>query len=79
MVTFLPAFWLLVPGAAGLIGVTEMVGTNSPLGPEDFTAAIGTVLTIALGILIGTALFNSTRAGLRSVATLRLASRRHLL
>ncbi len=25
-VTFLPAFWLLVPGALGLIGVTEVVG-----------------------------------------------------
>jgi uncharacterized membrane protein YjjP (DUF1212 family) len=76
MVTFLPGFWLLVPGAAGLIGVTEIVGTNSPLGPEDFAAAIGTVLTIALGILIGTALFNSTRAGVRSVATFRSSSRR---
>ena len=67
MATFLPAFWLLVPGAAGLIGVTEMVGTNSPLGPQDFAAAMGAVLTIALGILIGTALFNSARAGVRRV------------
>jgi uncharacterized membrane protein YjjB (DUF3815 family) len=25
-VTFLPAFWLLVPGATGLIGVTQIVG-----------------------------------------------------
>jgi len=71
MVTFLPAFWLLVPGAAGLIGVTEIVGTDSPLGPDDFTAAIGTVLMIALGILIGTAIYNSTRAGLRGVAMFR--------
>ena len=29
MVLFLPAFWLLVPGAAGLIGVTAIVGTNA--------------------------------------------------
>jgi len=79
MVTFLPAFWLLVPGAAGLIGVTEIVGTDSPLGPDDFTKAIGTVLTIALGILIGTALFNSTRAGVRSVVTFRSSERRDVL
>ena len=77
MVTFLPAFWLLVPGAAGLIGVTEIVGTNSSLGTQDFAAAVGTVLTIALGILIGTALFSSTRAGMRGVSTFRASIRRH--
>ena len=49
MVLFLPAFWLLVPGAAGLIGVTAIVGTNSRLGPGDFTATMVTVLAIALG------------------------------
>jgi uncharacterized membrane protein YjjP (DUF1212 family) len=61
MVLFLPAFWLLVPGAAGLIGVTGIVGTNSRLAPADFTATMVTVLAIALGVLIGTA---AVRAGL---------------
>ena len=28
-VTILPAFWLLVPGAIGLIGITEIVGDNA--------------------------------------------------
>jgi uncharacterized membrane protein YjjB (DUF3815 family) len=55
MVLFLPAFWLLVPGAAGLIGVTAIVGTSSRLAPADFTATMVTVLAIALGVLIGTA------------------------
>ena len=55
MVLFLPAFWLLVPGAAGLIGVTAIVGTGSRLGPSDFTATMVTVLAIALGVLLGTA------------------------
>ena len=55
MVLFLPAFWLLVPGAAGLIGVTAIVGTTSRLGPADFTTTMVTVLSIALGVLIGTA------------------------
>ncbi len=55
MVLFLPAFWLLVPGAAGLIGVTAIVGTTSRLGPADFTTTMVTVLSIALGVLIATA------------------------
>jgi uncharacterized membrane protein YjjP (DUF1212 family) len=60
MVLFLPAFWLLVPGAAGLIGVTAIVGTGSRLAPTNFTATMVTVLAIALGVLIGTA---AVRAG----------------
>lgn len=60
MVLFLPAFWLLVPGAAGLIGVTAIVGTTSRLAPADFTATMVTVLAIALGVLVGTA---AVRAG----------------
>ena len=47
LVTFLPAFWFLAPGAAGLIGVTEMVGTDSALGLADFTDSLGTVIEIA--------------------------------
>ena len=31
-VTFLPAFWLLVPGALGLAGVTEIVGADAAAG-----------------------------------------------
>ena len=63
MVTFLPGFWLLVPGAAGLIGATEIVGTDSTLGTNDFSAAINTVFSITLGVLIGTTIYNSTRDG----------------
>ena len=60
MVTFLPAFWLLVPGAAGLIGATEIVGTDSTLETSDFSAAVNTVFSITLGVLIGTSIYNST-------------------
>lgn len=76
MVTFLPAFWLLVPGAAGLIGVTEIVGTDSALGVEDFSAAISTVFSIALGILTGTAIYDSVRAGADRAVTLGATLRR---
>ena len=35
-VMFLPAFWMLVPGAIGLIGVTEIVGNNADVGSANF-------------------------------------------
>jgi uncharacterized membrane protein YjjP (DUF1212 family) len=77
LVTFLPAFWLLVPGAAGLIGVTEIVGTDSVLGPTDFVESLGTVIEIALGVLIGTAMFRTGAAGLEgAVKTLPPVVRR---
>jgi uncharacterized membrane protein YjjP (DUF1212 family) len=56
-VTFLPAFWLLVPGALGLIGVTEIVGNpaNATLG--DLVQPIGAIVSIALGVLGGVSLY----------------------
>lgn len=53
MVTFLPAFWLLVPGALGLTGVSEIVLTNAAGGAAEFVAALLTVVAIALGVLVG--------------------------
>jgi uncharacterized membrane protein YjjP (DUF1212 family) len=60
MVMFLPAFWMLVPGAAGLIGVTGAVGGGATLSPGDFASTMVTVVAIALGVLLGTAV---VRAG----------------
>lgn len=60
-ITFLPAFWLLVPGAAGLVGLTEAVATDS--GLADFAAALVSVMSIALGVLIGTALYRVVHHG----------------
>ncbi len=59
-ITFLPAFWLLVPGVSGLIGLTEAAGAGGDT--RDFAAALTTVLTIALGVLVGTAVFRSVGA-----------------
>lgn len=53
LVTFLPGFWLLVPGALGLIGVTEYLDIDKLAGVEDFIGAIGAILAIALGVLCG--------------------------
>jgi uncharacterized membrane protein YjjP (DUF1212 family) len=52
-VTFLPAFWLLVPGAIGLIGVTEVVGDPASASLEDLVTPVGAVVSIALGVLAG--------------------------
>jgi len=59
--TFLPAFWLLVPGAAGLVGLTEAVATDD--GLADFATALVSVMSIALGVLIGTALYRVVHHG----------------
>ncbi len=53
LVSFLPAFWLLVPGALGLIGVTELVSAEPVAGVTSFVDALVSIISIALGILVG--------------------------
>jgi uncharacterized membrane protein YjjP (DUF1212 family) len=69
MVTFLPAFWLLVPGALGLIGMTELIGPNQHLGQEDLVTTVSSIVSIALGVLIGSAAYKSATAGVHRVVT----------
>ncbi|MGR2752590.1 threonine/serine ThrE exporter family protein [Agromyces arachidis] len=64
---FLPAFWVLVPGASGLIGVTEGA-VAATAGIADFTAAFATVMSISLGVLIGSALYRFVRRGARELS-----------
>ena len=59
-ITFLPAFWLLVPGAASVIGLTQAVGG---VGFQSFASALGSVMSVALGVLIGTAVYRTARFG----------------
>lgn len=61
-VTFLPAFWLLVPGALGLTGVSELVLTNAAGGAAQFVTALLTVVAIALGVLVGSSALRQTAA-----------------
>ena len=66
-VTFLPAFWLLVPGAIGLIGVATVVGDPSSAEVGDLLKPMGSILSVALGVLCGVTLFrgaDATRASL---------------
>ncbi len=52
LVLFLPAFWLLVPGSLGLIGVTTLVA--DPSRAIETGLEVATVIcTIALGLLVG--------------------------
>jgi uncharacterized membrane protein YjjB (DUF3815 family) len=54
--TFLPGFWLLVPGALSLIGLTRLAGNTSAVGSGDFLAVVGSIIAVALGVLCGTQL-----------------------
>ena len=58
-VTFLPAFWLLVPGALGLIGVTEVIGNPAAATVADLVRPVGAIVAIALGVLSGVALYRA--------------------
>jgi uncharacterized membrane protein YjjP (DUF1212 family) len=51
--SFLPGFWLLVPGALGLIGLTRLAGGG---GSQELYATIGSIFAVALGVLCGTQL-----------------------
>lgn len=54
LASFLPAFWMLVPGALGLVGVTSLLdGDSAGLSTVVTTAA--TMVAIALGVLLGMA------------------------
>jgi uncharacterized membrane protein/uncharacterized membrane protein YjjP (DUF1212 family) len=77
-VTFLPAFWLLVPGAIGLIGVTEAVGNPAAAGLEDLIDPLASIVAIALGVLCGASMYRglaSTPGRLRRRSHQRRARR----
>jgi uncharacterized membrane protein YjjP (DUF1212 family) len=54
LVVFLPSFWLLVPGSLGLIGTTQLAADTGD-GFATATGAIGVIVAIALGVLVGSA------------------------
>ena len=58
--------YALMEGAAGLIGLTEAIGTTR--GYEDFAEALISIMSIALGVLIGTALYRVVHQGAAEIA-----------
>lgn len=76
---FLPAFLMLVPGALGLLGVSELVTTEPTNGMGGIVTALAAILSIALGVLVGlrlTRIFTAARTSLavRPVGPLGKAS-----
>jgi uncharacterized membrane protein YjjP (DUF1212 family) len=56
MVTFLPSFWVLVPGALGLLSVKRML-TDRAAGIDGLVTVVFVIASIALGTLMGAALY----------------------
>jgi uncharacterized membrane protein YjjP (DUF1212 family) len=71
-VMILPAFWLLVPGTIGLIGITELVGDNAEAGSANLGTALVSIPAVALGILVGTMIVRAGRTATRSPIVGRL-------
>ena len=56
---FIPGFWLLVPGALGLVGLTQVAGDADATGADDLVATVVSIFAVALGVLVGTLLHTS--------------------
>lgn len=56
MVTFLPSFWILVPGSLGLLSVKQMF-TDRAAGIDGLITVIFVIASIALGTLMGASLY----------------------
>jgi uncharacterized membrane protein YjjP (DUF1212 family) len=55
MVTFLPSFWLLVPGALGLLTVKRLL--SDPTNLAGLMSVASALTSIALGTLVGASLY----------------------
>lgn len=53
IVTFRPAFWLLVPGSMGLATLTELAGARTSAAETLIVTVFGTIVAISLGVQIG--------------------------
>ncbi|MDQ1249286.1 MAG: ThrE protein [Actinomycetota bacterium] len=53
IVTFRPAFWLLVPGSMGLATLSELAGARTSAAETLIVTVFGTVVAISLGVQIG--------------------------
>ena len=63
LVLFLPAFWLLVPGSLGLVGVTELAAGRESAS-DVALGVLGVAISISLGLLVGSSLGRSLRGWL---------------
>lgn len=56
MVTFLPSFWLLVPGALSLMSVAQLLSDRSQ-AIDELVQAVTAIVSVALGTLVGASLY----------------------
>jgi uncharacterized membrane protein YjjP (DUF1212 family) len=56
LVTFLPGFWLLVPGSLGLIGMTQLVAEDRQAGLQTVGDMVFAIVAVALGVMVGVSL-----------------------
>lgn len=54
--SFLPGFWLLVPGALGLIGLTQFANDVKVGATPDLFSTVSSIFAVALGVLCGSQL-----------------------
>lgn len=57
-VTYLPSFWLLVPGALGLLSVTRMMSDRAA-GIDGLITVIFVITSVALGSLVGASIYRA--------------------
>jgi uncharacterized membrane protein YjjP (DUF1212 family) len=67
LVSFLPGFWLLVPGALSLIGMTEYLSQDQLHGADDLLGATASIVAVGLGVLCGHPLARTLQKSLRKV------------
>ncbi|MGJ7439849.1 threonine/serine exporter family protein [Aquipuribacter sp. MA13-6] len=65
LVSFLPGFWLLVPGAVGLEGVTRFLDEDTAEGISSLVTMGTSMVGIALGVLLGLAVGGQVAQRLR--------------
>ena len=69
-VSFLPGFWLLVPGALGLIGLTQVAGDAGSAGVQELGVTVASIFAVAVGVLCGTLLLGWATATGRAIGGL---------
>ena len=68
--SFLPGFWLLVPGALGLIGLTQVAGDAGSAGVQELGITVASIFAVAVGVLCGTLLLGWATATGRAIGGL---------
>ena len=62
-----PGFWLLVPGALGLIGLTQVAGDAGSAGVQELGNTVASIFAVAVGVLCGTLLLGWAKATGRAI------------